>query len=93
VKATVPSLPGLMAGFDPLFEKRVALRRLSTFLRPFRKKGDPAAAPVSGQAPRPGDFASGGGLPCIRGTFSHVSCEFMQREIDFVWGGRVRFAP
>jgi hypothetical protein len=37
-------------------EKRVALRRLSTFLRPFRKKGGRAAAPP----PAAGDPASGG---------------------------------
>jgi hypothetical protein len=33
------SPPGLRAGFAPLFEKRVALRRLSTFLAPFSEKG------------------------------------------------------
>jgi hypothetical protein len=33
------SLPGLRAGFPRFCEKRVALRRLSTFLAPFSEKG------------------------------------------------------
>jgi hypothetical protein len=39
LRSDVRSLPGLRAGFAPLFEKRVAMRRLSTFLAPFSEKG------------------------------------------------------
>jgi hypothetical protein len=50
----LPSLPGLRAGFPRFCEKRVALRRLSTLLSPFREKASRPQRLLRGQAPQPG---------------------------------------